>query len=50
MKTHWLIINPTDTYDVCFEGFTESQADELALCIEAQFGVKEFRNTTENST
>ena len=50
MKTHWLIINPTETYDVCFKGFTESQADELALCIEAQFGVKELINTTENST
>ena len=50
MKTHWIIINPTDTYDVCFEGFTEEDKEALALCIESQFGVKEFRKTTENST
>jgi len=40
--TAWLIITPFYTYDIHFINLSKQMEEELALCIEEQFGVKEL--------
>jgi len=42
MITKWLVITPLKTYDIYLEDWNEQGKEELALCIEEQFGVREL--------
>ena len=39
----WLIITPFESYELELIDCSEHRKEELALCIENQFGVKEIK-------
>jgi len=41
--TKWLIILSLERYELRLKGWSEHRKEELALCIEEQFGVKEIK-------
>jgi len=43
MKSKWLIMTHSEDYIFHLKGFTAHQKDELVLCVESQFGVKELK-------
>ena len=43
MTTTWLVITPLEQYEFILYNMTEQEKEELAMCVEEQFSVKELK-------